>query len=175
MNILITGSPGIGKTSILNQIRMVIESYGYNIGGVYTPEIREDNKRIGFSIINLSNKRKGVLASNVGEGPRIGKYKVNLKDLDEMGVSAIEKALKDADFIFIDEIAPMELKSHKFIKTVEKALDSEKTVLGVIHKKSTHPFIVKVKNRDDVTIFEVTHENRESLAQEILKLLKENF
>jgi nucleoside-triphosphatase len=65
----------------------------------------------------------------------------------------------------------MELKSNKFSKAVESALDSDKTVIAVIHQRSRHRFILDVKNRDDVTLFEVSRDNRESLDAEILQTL----
>ena len=108
---------------------------------------------------------------NIVEGPKFGKYKINLKDLDQIGVNAIKKALENAEFIFIDEIGPMELKSEKFARVVETALDSEIPVIAVIHQRSRHHFILNVKNRDDVTTFEVSQENREFLHKEIIEMM----
>jgi nucleoside-triphosphatase len=51
-------------------------------------------------------------------GPTVGKYHVNLDDLESLGVSALKNALKMADYIFIDEIAPMELMSTAFSNVV---------------------------------------------------------
>lgn len=174
MNILITGAPGVGKTTVLNRIKNEIESHGYKVGGIYSPEIKENGTRIGFGIIDLKTGKKGILASINGNGPRVGKYKVNLGDLENIGISALENAVYGADFIFIDEIAPMELKSPKFAEVVERVFDSEIPVLAVIHKRSSHPFILKVKNRDDVVVFEVTRENRGVLDQKILELISLN-
>ncbi len=171
-NILITGSPGIGKTTVLNRIKSEIARQNYDVGGVTCPEIRKNGKRVGFSIINISNNEKGILAHVKSKGPHVGRYKVNLRDLDEIGTNAIETALKNSDFIFIDEIAPMELHSKRFCSAVEAAMDSEKPVAAVIHKRSSHPFVSKIKARKDVLIFEVTHENRDILCEEILKDLK---
>jgi nucleoside-triphosphatase len=119
MNILITGRPGSGKTTLLNKVKNSLESNGYNIGGVFCPEIRENGERVGFNIIDIMNKKKGILSHINCTGPRVSKYKVNLKDLNEIGVSAIKKAVKKADYIFIDEIAPMELYSEEFIRAVK--------------------------------------------------------
>ncbi len=171
MNILITGRPGVGKTTVLNKIKDVLEDSGYKIGGVYCPEIREGRKRVGFSIIDVMSKKRGILAHVHGTGPRVARYKVRLRDLDEIGTSAIERAKDMADYIIIDEIAPMELYSRKFCDTVESAFESPKPVLAVIHKKSKHPFVTKIKNRDDVLIFEVSPQNRDTLHDEILKVL----
>lgn len=174
MNILITGRPGSGKTTLLNKMKGSLESKGYIIGGVYCPEIRKNTKRVGFRIIDIMNKKEGILSHINCSGPHVGKYKVNLKDLNGIGVNAIEKAIEKADYIFIDEIAPMELYSEKFIYAVSTAFNDEKPVLAVIHRKSNHPFILKTKKRNDVSLFEISPENRDSLYYEILKVLQKS-
>ncbi len=172
MNILITGQPGSGKTTLLNKIKGSLESKGYIIGGVYCPEIRKNTKRIGFSIIDIMGKKKGILSHINCSGPRVSKYKVNLKDLNGIGVTAIEKAIEKVDYIFIDEIAPMELYSEKFMGAVETAFNHQKPVLAVIHQKSNHPFILKIKSRNDVFIFGISPENKDLLHYEILNALE---
>jgi nucleoside-triphosphatase len=172
LNILITGSPGVGKTTLLVWIQKKVEVQGSSIGGVYCPEIREGNRRTGFGIKDVATGNEGVLASINGSGPLVGKYHVNLDDLENIGVSAIENALEIAEYIFIDEIAPMELKSRSFSNAVLQALESQKPVIAVIHKRSNHPFILKVKIRDDVRIFNVSTQNRDSVREVILEILK---
>jgi len=171
MNILLTGTPGVGKTTVLTQIQHHLQDNDYRIGGLYCPEIRINRQRVGFKIINLMTRTEGILSHINCKGPRVGKYRVNLSDLDDIGTSAIYQALDQADFILIDEIAPMELHSQNFCRAVSEAFDSLKTVIAVIHKKSRNPFILKLKNRDDVKIFEITKENRDSIHRDILKKL----
>lgn len=172
MNILITGRPSSGKTTLLNKIKESLESSGHNVGGVFCPEIRTNGRRVRFNIIDITNKREGILSHINCSGPHVGKYRVNLNDLNEIGVSAIRYAIEEADYIFIDEIAPMELYSEEFINAVRNAFDCEKPVLAVIHKKSNHPFILEIKNRDDVLIFEISPENRDLIYNKILGILK---
>lgn len=168
MNILLTGPPGIGKTTLLDKIKDRLEASGYSTGGVYCPEIMENGARTGFSIIDIASGRKGTLSSVHINGPSVGKYHVNLEDLEDIGILALSDALKTADYIFIDEIAPMELKSPLFSKIVWKTMESDKTVLAVIHQRSQDPFILKVKNRDDVVIFNLSSHNRDDVFKKIL-------
>jgi nucleoside-triphosphatase len=174
LNILLTGPPGVGKTTLLAEIKKSAEEHGHAIGGVYCPEVREDGRRTGFSIVDIHDQRRGTLASLRGEGPSVGKYKVNLKDLESIGISALKSALKRADYIFIDEIAPMELKSSSFSQAVWKALENHKTVIAVVHQRSRHPFILKVKNRDDVMLLDLSSQNRNSIREKILEVLGMN-
>lgn len=170
MNVLITGPPGVGKTTLLDKIKKKIEDLDYSTGGMYSPEIREEGKRTGFNIIDIASMQKGVLASTHNTiGPTVGKYRVNLDDINDIGVLALKNALKTSDYIFIDEIAPMELASSSFSQMVWEVMESQKTVIAVIHQRSKHPFILKVKNREDAMIFDINLKNRDSLTDEILQ------
>ncbi|GAB4314950.1 MAG: NTPase [Methanobacteriaceae archaeon] len=171
MNILLTGKPGIGKTTVLTQIQNHLQKNNYRIGGVYCPEIRENHQRVGFKIIDLMTNSEGILSHINCKGPRLGKYKVNLSDLDDIGTSAIYKALDQSDFLLIDEIGPMELLSQNFCQAVLEAFNSPKTVIAVIHKKSRNQFILKLKNRDDVKIFDINKRNRDSIHKDVINQL----
>jgi nucleoside-triphosphatase len=161
---LITGRPGIGKTTVLLNVASELSSRGYRLGGMVTREVKQDGSRVGFEIVDYATNRKGWLAHiNQAEGPRVSKYRVNLHDLDQIGVKAIHGALEQADVVIIDEIGPMELFSSAFRQVVGNAADSSKPLLGIIHYSARDSVIDLVKKRDDVELFTVTMENRQHL------------
>ena len=105
-------------------------------------EAREGNVRVGFEILDLTNGKHGWLAHvNQKSGPQVGKYHVNLADLENIGATAITQATEKCDVVAIDEIGPMELFSQKFKQAVVQALDSKKPVLAVVHGKAQDPLI----------------------------------
>ena len=167
-NIFITGKPGCGKTTLIKEISEKLKS---KIFGFYTEEIREKGKRVGFKIKTL-NKKEGILAHIKFKSKyQVGKYKVNLKDLEEVGVGALEKAIEKKKIILIDEIGKMELFSEKFKKVVLKALNSENKVLGTIMLKRD-PFCDQIKQRKDIKIFYLERENFQKIKKEIESYLK---
>jgi len=166
-NVFITGLPGCGKTSLIKEI---LKELRLNAGGFYTQEIREGGIRKGFKIITLDSK-EGILAHvNVKSPYRVSKYKVNIKDLEEIGVNSIFEALKKNKICIIDELGKMELYSEKFKKVVLAALDSKNKVLGTI-KLTSDPFTDEIKRREDTTIFHLTRENRGEIKKEIKNFL----
>jgi len=163
-HVLLTGRPGIGKTSVLLRATDILKSKGYDIGGMISREARSCGARVGFEIVDFRTERRGWLAhTNQPTGPGIGRYRVNLSDLNTIGVSSILEAAKNADIVVVDEIGPMELLSSDFKEAVSNALNSSKMLIGTIHYAARDPLISTIKAREDVQILEVTRENRTSL------------
>jgi len=172
--ILVTGKPGIGKTSILRRTVKELKSRKYTVGGMICREVREGGVRVGFEIMDLSTGQRGWLAHvNQPTGPRIGKYHVNLTDLDVIGVGAILDALQNADILAIDEIGPMELSSTAFSNALVKAVESSKPILGTIHYGLKNSIINSIKNREGTEILKVTYKNRENLHNLIINKIGE--
>lgn len=138
-------------------------------GGMISGEIRRTGLRIGFSLEDLMTQERGILADvDQKEGPRVGKYRVNLPDIQRIGVSAIRRAMTDADVIVVDELGPMELHSMSFILAVEMALTSPKDFVGTIHKRASHYLVTAIKSNSDYEIIEVTLQNREEMPSKIV-------
>jgi len=167
--IFVTGPPGIGKTSVLLRSVNGLKNRGYEIGGMISRDVREGGVRVGFEIMDFSTGQRGWLAHvNQPTGPKISKYRVNLTDLEAIGVSSILDAIRNADIIIVDEIGPMELFSSAFRDAVVHAVESDKPLLGTIHFGLRNSFVSSLKNREDAEIFEVTYENRETLHNFII-------
>lgn len=164
--LLLTGSPGVGKTSVLLRTVESLKVEGYSVGGMVSREVRVGAGRVGFEILDLKTGRKGWLA-RVGQkrGPQVGWYRVNLEDLESIGVGAIAAAVTDSDVIVIDEIGPMELCSAEFREVVKRAVESPKLVVGVVHWKASDSLVTEVRGRSDVEVHLVTHENRGNLGE----------
>ena len=162
--IFVTGRPGIGKTSVLLRAVDDLKNRGYRIGGMISREVREGGVRVGFEIMDFSTGQRGWLAHvNQSTGPQVGKYRVNLTDLNAIGASSIISAVTNADIIMVDEIGPMELFSQAFREAVVQAIESNKPMLGTTHFRFKNPLINTIKAREDAEILTVTYKNRESL------------
>jgi nucleoside-triphosphatase len=167
--LILTGAPGVGKTTVLAKTADALKAKGVIVGGMISREVRESNMRVGFEILDLANGKHGWLAHVNGLGPQVGKYHVNIDDLDNIGTNAITQALEKSGAIAIDEIGPMELYSQKFKQTVIQVLESKKLVLIVVHGKAKDPLVTQVKRRVDAEIFNVTFSNREKLPELLVR------
>ncbi len=171
-NYLITGPPRCGKTTLILNISQD-HALSQRIGGFITEEIREKGERVGFKIISLPEKKEGFLAKKGFPSPyRVGKYGVNLKDLEDIGCAAIEDALRTRKAILLDEIGKMELFSDQFKNTLLKALDSPLKLLASIMERR-NDFADGIKNRGDVKLALLSRNNFEALFTEIKNWIKE--
>lgn len=174
-NLLVTGPPGCGKSTLIINVLGKID---VPARGFTTAEIRSGRgERQGFRITSLSG-REGILAHReVRTGPRLGRYRINLKDLDEIGTAEIEAALDDPStrLVVVDEIARMEMYSNRFRRAVIEALDSAKALLGTIQKRSD-PFLDGIRSRPDTLIIPIERRNRgaaeNGVLSELTRILK---
>jgi nucleoside-triphosphatase len=164
-NLLITGLPGVGKTTFIK--KLLEESRHLHPVGFYTTEIREEGMRRGFELVNLEGKR-GVLSHvDIKSRYRVGRYKVDVSGFEDFldGISFFDPS---SDMIMVDEIGKMECLSTQFDKIMKEVLDSEKWVIATIALKGGG-LIAEVKQRRDVKLFEITQSNRDVLFSKILK------
>ena len=105
VHILITGPPGIGKTTIVKKLANVLNG---QVTGFYTEEIRGSNgTRLGFDVISIEDdsKRKS-LARELSDqmGPKVGKYTVILSDFESVAIPCLKRAISEENITIIDEI-----------------------------------------------------------------------
>jgi nucleoside-triphosphatase len=165
---LLTGRPGTGKTTV---IRQAIAGSEISAGGFYTEEIRISGIRQGFRIVTIDGRDATLAHVDSPSRYRVSKYGVDIANLDNIGVAAIERAIRESDLIVIDEIGKMELFSPRFQDAVLKAVDSDKKVLGTI-MLNPHPFADAIKHRPDVKVFELTRINHQQVLEEIADWLR---
>jgi nucleoside-triphosphatase len=166
--VLITGRPGVGKTTLLKQ---VVSGYDGPVGGFYTEEVRQQGMRTGFDIVTLDGQRAPLARVGLRGGYRVGKYGVDVDALSRVGVSAIREALQREALVVVDEIGKMELFSHVFRDTILEVLDQGKRLLGTV-MLAPHPWVDALKHDSRVAVIEMTRGNRLQVEESVTAWLK---
>jgi len=169
-NILVTGPPGIGKTTAMK--RVVERLAGLRLVGFTTDEVRVGGRRRGFKVITLDG-REGTLA-DVGFRSRwrVGRYGVDLEGFERLVCPLLERGADDADAVVIDEIGKMECFSARFCRAVERLADAPTAMVATIGARGGG-LIAALKRRSDATLIVLTHANRDDVPDEVATVVRE--
>jgi nucleoside-triphosphatase len=164
LNLLVTGKPGVGKTTlaarVVKELRPRLRLAGFTTGELRDPA----GQRIGFRITALDGREGELARAGLPGRVRVGRYGVNLKAFEQLALPQL--ARRDVDLLVVDEIGKMECASGRFRRAVEDALDSPVSVLATLGLGHL-PFFQALRERPDVELLTLTAGNRKILAPDI--------
>ena len=170
-NLLLTGSPGCGKTTVLER---VAEHLGdLRLAGFLTLELREHGQRVGFEAVGLGGHRVILAHVRYRSLVSVGRYGVEPDRLVPLIEEELNRPLGTVDAYLIDEIGKMECHCPQFIEAVSRLLEGPVPLVATIALRGGG-FIAEVKNRPDVQIVEVTNGNRQTLPEQIAAWVKQH-
>ncbi|PWA95117.1 hypothetical protein CTI12_AA053010 [Artemisia annua] len=155
---LVTGSPGVGKTTLVSRIveTLKISNPNLRIQGFFTREVRQGGERVGFEVVTLDGRTAPLASINTSSvesirWPTVGRYKVDVASFESLGLPELQ-IKEDTDLFVIDEVGKMELFSSLFFPAVLRVLESNKPLLATIPVpkggrdipagKHTHPAVL---------------------------------
>ena len=125
-NVLITGFPGVGKTTLIKKLSETMETL--HTVGFFTTEIRIGGVRKGFELISLDGE-KACLSHVDIKGPyRVGKYGVDVAEFESF-LDGIAWQRPEVRAVIVDEIGKMECLSRKF----------REFIVAVYREPAAHP------------------------------------
>ncbi|MGO9083180.1 MAG: nucleoside-triphosphatase [Streptosporangiaceae bacterium] len=159
--ILLTGPPRSGKTTLACRLIQELAGRGTNVGGFITRELREDGKRTGFTVAEIGGRSALLAHVTLPEGPRVGRYRVDVAAFESIALPAIERA-RDAGVAVFDELGLMELLSPPFIASFTQFLDCDVPLVATIHAR-THPVTDAIRRRPGIQLLQVRPETSSAL------------
>lgn len=163
MALLLTGRPGIGKTTALRAAARKLR--GIHPRGFYTEEIRTGQERRGFRLVTFDGD-EAIIAHVDLPPPRVSKYGVDVGAIDRFAAT-LQGRDDPASVYLIDEIGKMECLSAAFVDAMRRRLESGRPLVATIAQRGGG-FIEQVKRRRDVEVWIVTHATRDALPDRIV-------
>lgn len=165
--LLLTGAPGIGKTTV---IQRAAERFENGLRGFYTEEIREKGERCGFRLVSFDGTARTIAHVDFPKSHRVGRYGVDVQVLDT--AAALLRPDPKARVYFVDEIGKMECLSEHFVAAMRVLISSGIPTVATIGARGGG-FLAEVKRRPECELWQVTHLNRDEMPARILAWLAE--
>ena len=168
---LLTGSIGIGKTTLCQQLVTVLRHQGLKPAGILAPALIDDQgMKIGIGLLRVETGEERELALVEGNlrGPRTGRYAFDAGVM-AWGLSGLRTALRGKyDLVLIDEIGPLELLRGEGLAPVLGDLQNlcDPHVLIVV-RESLAEMLRERLDRPDLVTFSLSMGVREILDLEI--------
>ncbi|ADY01610.1 hypothetical protein VMUT_1405 [Vulcanisaeta moutnovskia 768-28] len=173
LRVLVTGPPGVGKTTLVRRVADHAKSLGLEVYGFVTTEVREGGSRVGFRIIDINSGKEAWLAhvSLFAGGPVVGKYNVNVRAMEEVGIPAI-KAARPGSLVVVDEIGKMELMHSGFLRVLEEVVDGVHFLGTIYMAYRSNRSVASFVDKHGFRIIELTRVNRDQVLDDLTRGLE---
>lgn len=161
-NFFITGPVKSGKTTVLYELVKELRKKGFIVGGFISPEETHHGTREGFYIEDIETEGIANLASIGGNGPKSGKYNVNVKEFEALALKSMKNPEK-YDLLVIDEIGKMEMMSTRFQDTLADILEKEIPVVASLHGSYVNTYEIFGR------LYRLTDSNRGQVYSSVLR------
>ena len=158
-HILLTGPPGIGKTTVIMRLAEYLADR--NIGGFFTNEIREAGQRRGFRATTFAGNSTVLAHVSFRSRDRVGRYGVDVEAFEEL---VLPELARPCDLFLIDEIGKMECFSARFVAAVRRILGQPRPLVATVALKGGG-FIAEAKARPDIQVWELNKSNRDEMPR----------
>lgn len=167
-HIFLTGARQVGKSTIL---RGLMKRRGLDCAGFETQPFYIGDERRGFTLHGRVDmppyENDCIVCVRVGERRSVPVLPV----FEENGVDILKRSLEsESPWLLMDELGRLERDAARFCAQVLACLDSDKRVLGVLQTCDA-PLVCAVRAREDVSVIEVTPENREEVLDRLCRAL----
>ena len=166
---IITGSRGVGKTTLLLKLIEELKNKGKHPSGIMTPAVYNTNgDKVGFYILNVANGEQWELGRSdkfLG-GPSYGPFSFSENGFAKAN-EILEKVLNESsEDVFLDEIGPLEMeKGYGFypILSLISSFNINRNLYLIIRRSLIDGFIRKFLPNTEYRIVEITPENRNKI------------
>ncbi len=162
--IVLTGPPGSGKTTMLQQILGRLDDAGLTVAGVIQPGVFESGAKVGFLVRDLGTGEEAPLARRTSR--ETGWHGTAFRFEDEgltLARTALESAPRDA-ILVVDELGPVELRGQGHMPALRRTLASRPPrLLILVVRRHLVPALLAALEAVDARIIDIEAEGERAL------------
>jgi nucleoside-triphosphatase len=166
--LLLTGAPGVGKTTVIRRVAMQLEMR--QLRGFYTEEIREGGERRGFRLLGFQGQERVIAHTGFAKSHRVGRYGVDVAAMEE--AAALLAPDPAAKAYLVDEIGKMECLSERFVAAMRILLAGRTPVVATVALRGAG-FVAEAKSLPAALVWQVTPAVRDELPARVKSWLTE--
>jgi nucleoside-triphosphatase len=169
MLLLLTGRPGVGKTTAIRAVAQRLRDI--RPAGFYTEEIRAGRGRCGFRLVTFEGE-SAIIAHVDFPPPRVGKYGVDVATIDRFA-ARLPEASRQSPICLIDEIGKMECLSTVFVQSMRHVIEGGRAIVATVGERGGG-FIEEVKHHDKAELWRVIETTRDGLPDRVAGWIDEH-
>ncbi len=169
-HIFLSGKSGLGKTTLIKNVLAHCNS-DFIVSGFQTHFIKKNHNEKTLYISpakSFFNSKKPVMEY------LNGRMTVHSKTFETFGVSLL-KNTKKSSLIIMDELGRFENDCELFKSSVFECLERKTPILGVLQIQEQESWLDSIKAHPNVTVLNITEENRNEIEKEIRHTLFNRF
>jgi len=168
MKILITGQPGVGKSTVIEGL---IDAFRQSSVWMLTREILDDEgQRAGFVTTTSTGKHRLISHKrDIVSDVLVGSNRVDISALkDALGDILNEAINTKPSIVILDEIGPIQLTDTEFIQKMDSLYNSDVTLIATMHVDDHR---LKKYRESPIAIRIFVSENNRDILPKLLQLI----
>ncbi len=164
--IVITGRPGTGKTTALEQIIEILVGRGFDVAGLIQPGDFREGVKAGFFVRDIQTREETVLARRTSR--ETGQHGTGFQ-FDIAGLALARQALErvpEGAVVVVDELGPVELRGQGHMPALRHALAARPPkVLILVVRRHLVPALLAALSATDAHVVDVEHQGAEAVKR----------
>lgn len=172
---IVTGAIGEGKTTYIQKISEILEKEDISFNGIYSEKISDNNKTIGYNVVDIQNQTKEKFLHLQGKEhfDKIGKYYIYpegiLKGQEVLNISNIN----GSQLSIIDEVGLLELQNKGWNHSLNELIKASKThILLTIRNQFVDEFIREWK-LEQTCLYPISEFDYQTIGKSIVETIKD--
>jgi nucleoside-triphosphatase THEP1 len=168
---ILTGSKEQGKTTRLQKIIDVLKENKITVGGIYSPRVMENNKTIGYDIIDIMNNERETFLRQTDDKnlSKIGRFSIFPPALQK-GYNSLKPSVNvNNKIVVIDEAGCLELENQGWAESIQDLVKASNNHLLIVARDTFVGKIIQKWNLKQSYVFNISEYDYLTISKIIME------